>query len=79
VNFQKCVAATHAAESSSTAVHEIINQIAFADMVLLNKIDLVDAEKLSEVEDQIRSINCVAQIIHTRLDTEDSPQWLSRV
>ena len=45
--------------------HEAEEQIAFADVVLLNKTDLVDPDGLSRVEDRIRKINPYAKIIRT--------------
>ncbi|AOX20458.1 CobW family GTP-binding protein [Kozakia baliensis] len=42
--------------------HEAINQIAFADVIVLNKTDLVDAEKLKEIEARIHKINASVQI-----------------
>ena len=45
--------------------HEAAEQLAFADIVLLNKIDLVDAEALSRVEARIRARNPYAKIIHS--------------
>ena len=75
VHFSKCL---HAA-AGDDAAREVVNQVAFADLVLLNKIDLVDAGKLQDVEASIRSINAVARVIHTRLDTDHSPQWLTKV
>jgi G3E family GTPase len=44
---------------------EAKNQIAFADVVLLNKTDLVDEAALNEVEARIRSINPQATIHRT--------------
>jgi G3E family GTPase len=43
--------------------HEAAEQIAFADTILLNKTDLVDAIELAQVEARIRAINPTA-IIH---------------
>jgi G3E family GTPase len=43
--------------------HEALEQIAFADVILLNKTDLVSADELAQVERRIRSINATA-IIH---------------
>src|SRR3979411_3061635 len=37
--------------------HEIVEQIAFADIIVLNKLDLVDEARRGEVEARIRSIN----------------------
>lgn len=45
--------------------HEAEEQIAFADIVLLNKTDLVDVDGLGRVEDRIRLINPYAKIIRT--------------
>jgi G3E family GTPase len=43
--------------------HEAAEQIAFADLVLLNKIDLVDVESLARIEARIRAINPYARIV----------------
>ena len=45
--------------------HEAEEQVAFADVVLLNKTDLVDADGLGRVQDRIRRINPYAKIIRT--------------
>ena len=45
--------------------HEAEEQIAFADVVLLNKTDLVDRGSLEEVETRIRKINPYTKIIRT--------------
>ena len=45
--------------------HEAEEQIAFADIVLLNKTDLVDPDGLGRVEERIRRINPYARIIRT--------------
>ena len=45
--------------------HEAEEQIAFADVVLLNKTDLVDTNGLEEVERRIRKINPYTRIIRT--------------
>ncbi len=44
---------------------EAKNQIAFADVILLNKIDLVTPEELAEVESRIRTINPYARLHRT--------------
>jgi G3E family GTPase len=44
---------------------EAKNQIAFADVILLNKTDLVSSEQLSEVEARIRGINPYATLHKT--------------
>ncbi len=45
--------------------NEAIEQLAFADRVVLNKIDLADDTELAEVERRIRDINSMAPIIRT--------------
>ncbi len=45
--------------------NEAVEQLAFADRILLNKTDLVTPAQLTEVERRIRDINAVASIIHT--------------
>jgi G3E family GTPase len=44
---------------------EAKNQIAFADVILINKTDLVSADELSEVEARIRAINPYARVHRT--------------
>ena len=46
--------------------HEAEDQIAFADVIVLNKTDLVSPEELDEVERRIRTINRFAKIHRTR-------------
>ena len=45
--------------------HEAEEQVAFADVILLNKTDLVKTESLHAVEERIRKINPYAKIIRT--------------
>ena len=45
---------------------EAKEQIAFADMVLLNKIDLINPEDLPELEFKLRNLNGAARICQTR-------------
>ncbi len=45
---------------------EAEQQVAFADVILLNKTDLVSAGELAKVEDRIRGINRYARIFHTQ-------------
>lgn len=48
-------------------LNEAVNQIAFADLVLLNKIDLVSRKELDEARDTIRSINITADVLEVSL------------
>ena len=43
-----------------------VEQIAFADVILLNKIDLVDAASLARIEQRVRGISATAAVIHSR-------------
>jgi G3E family GTPase len=43
-----------------------LEQIAFADVILLNKIDLVDAAALARIERRVRGISATAAVIHSR-------------
>jgi G3E family GTPase len=45
---------------------EAQEQIAFADVILLNKIDLVTPSELEELEAKIRKMNAIAKIYHTQ-------------
>ncbi len=46
--------------------HEAQEQLAFADVMLLNKTDLVSSDELATVEARIRQINPYARIHHTQ-------------
>lgn len=46
--------------------NESVEQVAFADRILLNKCDLVDDTKIEEVRKAIRGINANAEIIQTQ-------------
>jgi G3E family GTPase len=58
--------------------HEAADQIAFADVIVLNKTDLVSAEELAQVEDLIRSINKFAMIHRTQRSAVPIDQVLNR-
>jgi G3E family GTPase len=51
--------------------HEAEEQVAFADVIVLNKTDLVAAEDLGRVEERIRTINKTARIL--RAEKADVP------
>ncbi|CAH1243430.1 CBWD2 [Branchiostoma lanceolatum] len=46
-------------------VNEAVRQVAMADIILVNKVDLVAAEELSRVQKEIRAINSVAKLLET--------------
>jgi G3E family GTPase len=45
---------------------EVKEQIAFADVILLNKTDLATADELGALEDRIRGMNAVAKVYRTQ-------------
>jgi G3E family GTPase len=51
--------------------NEALEQLAFADRVLVNKIDLVSEDELLLVEKQIQSINAGASIVRTQMSKVD--------
>ncbi len=51
--------------------HEAEEQVAFADIILLNKTDLVDPEDLSRIEDKLKAFNPLAKIYHTEYSAID--------
>ena len=51
--------------------NEALEQLAFADRVLINKVDLVIEEELLLVEKQIRSINAGASLVRTQMSKVD--------
>jgi len=53
--------------------HEAQEQVAFADIILINKTDLVSADELAKIEQQIRSLNPIAKIHHTAFSVVDLP------
>lgn len=50
----------------SDIANDVRVQLCYADRILINKVDLVDADKLSEVDIKVRSINSLAEIQHTK-------------
>ena len=61
-------------EKPEDVENEAVEQLAFADRIMLNKIDLVSEDELKEVEVAIKSINRFAPIYHTEnsiIDPED--------
>ena len=58
--------------------HEAEEQVAFADVILLNKTDLVDPETLKAVHDKIRSLNRFAVVHETVNSAVDLAAVLDR-
>jgi G3E family GTPase len=46
---------------------EVIEQVAFADVILLNKTDLVPSAQLKVLEEDLREMNILARVYHTNL------------
>jgi G3E family GTPase len=46
--------------------NEAVEQLAFADRIVINKTDLVDDARLAEVEQRVRAINAVAEVLHSQ-------------
>ncbi|EER18802.1 COBW domain-containing protein, putative [Perkinsus marinus ATCC 50983] len=44
---------------------ELVQQLVFADLVIINKCDLVDDQTAAQIEDTIRSINPVCRLVRT--------------
>jgi G3E family GTPase len=63
-------------EKEDGVENEAVEQLAFADRVLLNKIDLVTVAEREEVVRRIRSINANAEIIPTTMSKVDLDQIL---
>jgi len=57
---------------------EAKNQIAFADVILINKTDLVSEAELREIEARIRAINPYATLHHTQRCAVPLPDVLNR-
>ena len=57
---------------------EAEEQVAFADVILLNKIDLVDEAQLAAVEARIRRINPYAKVYHTTRSRIELAEILDR-
>ena len=53
------------------SVNESVQQVAFADRILLNKTDLVEAPELAEVKEEIKAINALATTIESTFSKVD--------
>ncbi|XP_021927593.1 COBW domain-containing protein 1-like isoform X2 [Zootermopsis nevadensis] len=54
-------------EDGKGSLNEAVRQIALADMIIVNKVDLVDNEHLAELKNEIRGINGAAELVETTL------------
>jgi len=57
---------------------EAEEQVAFADVILLNKVDIVDEKQLATVEERIRKINPYAKLYRTTKSNIELSQILDR-
>mmetsp|Transcript_6781 Transcript_6781/g.19015 ORF Transcript_6781/g.19015 Transcript_6781/m.19015 type:complete len:267 (+) Transcript_6781:808-1608(+) len=53
------------------APNEAVEQLAYADRIILNKTDLIDASDLASLEERIRNINAMASIQRTKYGEVD--------
>lgn len=53
--------------------HEAQEQVAFADIILINKTDLVSPAEIAQVEQQIRGLNPIAKIYLSKFSVVDLP------
>ncbi|XP_032243056.2 COBW domain-containing protein 2 isoform X2 [Nematostella vectensis] len=56
---------------SGEEINECIRQVALADIILINKLDLVGEEELTQLRDRLQSINSVARFIETQRSRVD--------
>ena len=71
VDFLKDRGESLGEDDERTLVDLLVEQIEFANIIILNKIDLVSKEELGTVESIIRSLNAKARIIETTLSEVD--------
>lgn len=60
------VADAYNLERNLSGTHEAEEQVAFADIILLNKTDLVDSEELTKSEQKLKSLNPLAKVYPTQ-------------
>lgn len=60
----------HLDEEAAGGINEIAQQLAFSDLILLNKIDLVDHEQVDIVKSAVRRINKSANLVECKLNQE---------
>lgn len=52
-------------------MNEAVQQVAFADVLLINKVDLVNQEDKEDVIDSVRAINGSARLMECQLNQPD--------
>jgi len=52
-------------QKAADAVNEAVQQVAFADRILINKVDLATSEKIQEIKDRCHGINSYAELIES--------------
>lgn len=63
-------------EDQRSIVHLLIDQVEFANVILLNKTDLVSPQQLDQIEATIKRLNPVAKIIRTKHSNVDLSEVL---
>lgn len=66
-------------EKPEGCVNEVVQQLAFSDVLLLNKTDLVTAEELQNVRKVIRAVNNTASIIECQLNRPEGRPTLDKL
>ena len=51
-------------EETKTVVDLLVNQVEFADVILLNKTDMVSEQQLFKIEGILKSLNATAKVSH---------------
>jgi G3E family GTPase len=63
----------HNLHRNLTDSHEAQEQVAFADIILINKTDLVSTDEMNMVEQEIRKLNPIAKIYHSEYGAVNLP------
>ena len=59
-------------ENQETTINAAVKQIALADLILLNKVDLItSSEEIENVSRVVRNINCLAKCVQTKMSKVD--------
>jgi len=62
---------SHADKDGFVILNETVEQIAYGDRILINKIDLVDENQLKDIENRVRAINPSATVHRTQFSDVD--------